>query len=69
MLEKQVTIVAEEVEALRQRIIANMRSQGAVASGRTINSLRVEREKDGAMLTAGCRSVFWRQDGVAVVCR
>ena len=58
MLEQQITIVAEEVEALRQRIIANMRSQGAVASGRTINSLRVEREKDGAMLVSDSRMPF-----------
>lgn len=43
-------IVAEELEALKQRIIARHRQAGQVASGKTIASLRVEKTADGGTL-------------------
>lgn len=46
------TIIAEELERLRQRIIANMRAQGAVASGRTIRSMRVVMTPEGGALVS-----------------
>lgn len=44
------TIVAEELEKLKQRIIANMQAANAVASGRTIRSLKVVPINFGAKL-------------------
>lgn len=52
------TIIAEELERLRQRIIANMRAQGAVASGRTIRSMRVVMTGDGGMLVSDQQMPF-----------
>ena len=49
--EKQaVQLVADELEQLKNRIIGNMRSAGEVASGRTIRSLQVISDDDGAAL-------------------
>ena len=45
-------IVAEELELLKGRIIANMHAQNAVASGRTIRSLKVVPEEYGAALVS-----------------
>ena len=45
-------IVAEELELLKGRIIANMYAQNAVASGRTIRSLKVVLEEYGAALVS-----------------
>lgn len=44
------SIIAEELERLKQRIIANMRAQNAVASGRTIRSLKVVMAPEGGAL-------------------
>ena len=52
------TIIAEELERLRQRIIANMRAQGAVASGRTIRSMRVVMTGEGGMLVSDQQMPF-----------
>lgn len=43
-------IIADELERLKQRIIANMRAQNAVASGRTIRSLKVVMAPEGGAL-------------------
>ena len=45
-----LVIVHDELEQLRQRIIANHRAAGQVASGRTIQSLRVEKTDEGGVL-------------------
>lgn len=47
---KAVQLVADELEQLKGRIIGNMRSAGEVASGRTIRSLQVISDDDGAAL-------------------
>lgn len=52
------TIIAEELERLRERIIANMRAQNAVASGRTIKSLRVVMAADGCALVSDQQMPF-----------
>lgn len=49
-------LVSSELEALKQRIIENHRSAGQVASGRTIDSLKVEITEDGGVLWG--RSAF-----------
>lgn len=51
-------VVLQELELLRQRIIANMRTAGAVASGRTIASLRVVPTDGGAALVTTGRMPF-----------
>lgn len=43
-------IVKDELEALRQRIIANHEAAGQVASSKTIASLKVELTEDGGIL-------------------
>lgn len=43
-------VVSEELESLRQRIIANHLKAGQKASGRTIASLRVDADEDGGTL-------------------
>ena len=43
-------ILREELELLKQRIIANMRAQNAVATGKTIQSMHVEADADGGTL-------------------
>lgn len=43
-------VVSEELESLRQRIIANHLKAGQKASGRTIASLRVDVDEDGGTL-------------------
>lgn len=53
MIEGFDKVLREELEALRQRIIANMERDGAVASGRTRNSLRVEVDEGGGILYGG----------------
>lgn len=45
-----LSIVSEELEALKERIVANHRAAGQVASGRTIESMKVERTEDGGIL-------------------
>jgi hypothetical protein len=50
MNEPSKHIVINEMEALKQRIAANIVSTGQNASGRTIASLRVEEYEDGAKL-------------------
>ena len=52
------TIIAEELERLKERIIANMRAQGAVASGSTIRSMRVVMTGEGGMLVSDQRMPF-----------
>ena len=47
---KAVQLVADELEQLKNRVISNMRSAGEVASGRTIRSLRVIPDNEGAAL-------------------
>ena len=51
-------IVAEELDELRKRIIANMQREGAVATGNTIRSLRVEQRPFGAALVSAQRMPF-----------
>lgn len=51
-------IVAEELDELRKRIIANMQREGAVATGNTIRSLRVEQRLFGAALISAQRMPF-----------
>ena len=51
-------VVLQELELLRTRIIANMRTAGAVASGRTIASLRVVPTDGGAALVTTGRMPF-----------
>lgn len=43
-------VVGEEIDSLRERIIANHEAAGQVASGRTRASIRVERTEDGGIL-------------------
>lgn len=50
MKEEFLLIVKNELEELKQRIIANHERAGQVASGRTRASLRVEMSKDGGVL-------------------
>lgn len=50
MINAAVDIVAEELEDLKKRIIANMRNENAVASGRTIKSLTITKYNEGARL-------------------
>ena len=45
-----LSVVADELDALRERIIANHEAAGQVASGRTRDSIRVERTGDGGIL-------------------
>ena len=45
-----LSVVADELDALRERIIANHEAAGQVASGRTRDSIRVERTEDGGIL-------------------
>lgn len=45
-----LSVVTDELEALRLRIIANHEAAGQVASGRTRDSIRVERTEDGGVL-------------------
>ena len=47
------SILRDELEQLRQRIIANMERVGAIASGRTRDSMRVEVSEDGGILYGG----------------
>lgn len=54
--DKVMELVSSELEALKQRIIENHRSAGQVASGRTIDSLKVEITEDGGVLWG--RSAF-----------
>lgn len=51
-------IVAEELDELRKRIIVNMQREGAVATGNTIRSLRVEQRPFGAALISAQRMPF-----------
>ena len=51
-------IVVEELTQLRERIVANMISQGAVASGRTIASLVVQPTEGGAELVSQQKMPF-----------
>lgn len=46
-------VLTEELEALRQTIIANMEAAGQVASRRTINSMHVETEELAGTLYGG----------------
>lgn len=48
--DEALRIVGEELNALRERIIANHRNAGQVASGRTIASLKVESTGEGGIL-------------------
>lgn len=50
--EQTRVIIADELERLKERIIANMRAQGAVASGRTIRSLKVVMSYEGGALVS-----------------
>lgn len=43
-------VVGDELDSLRERIIANHEDAGQVASGRTRASIRVERTEDGGIL-------------------
>ena len=43
-------LVGNKLETLRQRIIQNIQSAGAVATGKTIQSIYVERRADGGAL-------------------
>lgn len=45
-----LSVVADELDALRECIIANHEAAGQVASGRTRDSIRVERTEDGGIL-------------------
>jgi hypothetical protein len=56
MKEEAKIIVVDELEALKLRIIDNIRSKGRNASGRTIQSLRVVAGDDGVALFG--RSAF-----------
>lgn len=48
---KEVQLVIEsELQQLKERIIANHRTEGQVASGRTIESMQVEITDDGGIL-------------------
>lgn len=47
---KVVQLVADELEQLKNRVISNMRSAGEVASGRTMRSLQVISDNEGAAL-------------------
>lgn len=49
-IDKAVLLASDELKRLKQRIIANMLSAGAVASGRTIRSLQVVSDGDSAAL-------------------
>ena len=51
-------IVAEELDERRKRIIVNMQREGAVATGNTIRSLRVEQRPFGAALISAQRMPF-----------
>lgn len=51
-------IVGEELEELKQRIIRNMQAAGAVATGKTIQSLSVETRADGGKLIFRGRMPF-----------
>lgn len=57
-LRKASELVVGELERLKQRIIANMYSANAVASGRTIRSLKVVPTENGAMLISEQRMPF-----------
>lgn len=48
--DEALRVVDEELNALRERIIANHRNAGQVASGKTIASLKVESTADGGIL-------------------
>ena len=56
--EKAFSFVVNEVEALKARVIANMRAEGAVASGNTIKSLKVVKYADGVKLVSAQRMPF-----------
>lgn len=51
-------IVSEELNSLKARIIDNMRNAGAVASGRTIASLKVVPTETGSALVSDERMPF-----------
>lgn len=51
-------IVGEELEELKQRIIRNMQAAGAVATGKTIQSIEVNSRPDGGALTFRGRMPF-----------
>lgn len=51
-------VILQELELLRTRIIANMRTAGAVASGRTIESLKVVPTETGSALVSDERMPF-----------
>lgn len=51
-------IVADELRKLRERIAANMYAEGAVASGKTIRSMKVVTEDYGAKLISAQRMPF-----------
>ena len=50
MNNEPIKIVTDELEVLKNRIIANMRANNAVASGRTIKSLTISKTSEGAKL-------------------
>lgn len=50
-MSEATNIIREELEALKQRIIENHRRAGQVASGRTIQSMKVTMRENGGMLT------------------
>ena len=49
----------EEMTQLKERIIANMQAQGAVASGKTIRSLQVVTDGDSVALISAQQMPFW----------
>lgn len=53
MIEGAETILRDELEQLRLRIIANMERVGAIASGRTRDSMHVEASAEGGILYGG----------------
>lgn len=55
---KAIQAVTDELEQLKNRIISNMRSAGEVASGRTIRSLRVISDDEGAALISAQNMPF-----------
>lgn len=57
-VEKTTAIVTEELQRLKAQIIANMRAANEVASGRTIQSLKVEKDADGQGVALWGRSPF-----------
>lgn len=57
-----VDIIFEELEDLRNRIISNIDSTGRKASGKTGNSMRVDRQEDGCVLV-GRRAFSTLEDG------